>query len=284
MPGTPSLEVSQSYVTSVLGGGTPSMEVSQAFAIAIANFPTESMEVSQGFVQTIIGGADSSIEVAQSFVIAVVRGRVDDPNIRAWTFTLDGHDFYVLRLGNNETLVFDVTTEQWSRWGSGEDALWTALTGANWVGGNTFAQDYGSNVIVGCDSNGSLFFLDPNKPHDDAVLDGRDPVPFRRRVTGQIPLRGYNQARVFEVQVLGSVNDLDPGSDLSMELLYSDDRGDNYVSAGVITAVDQDFDVRASWRSLGSFSSPGRLFRVEDYGALKRIDSMTVSTSLSNEG
>ena len=91
--------------------------------------------------------------------------------------------------------------------------------------------------------------------------------------------RGYDSTRVFEVQLLGSLGQTDGISDLEVELLYSDDRGDSYVSAGAITTQDDNYDIRASWRSLGSFRSPGRLFRIEDDGALKRIDSLTVSTN-----
>jgi hypothetical protein len=283
MPDTPNIEVSQSRVSSISGGTTGGLEISQAVVGSVLNFPTEGLEVSQTHVTTLLDKF-SPIEVSQAVVTVICRGRVDDPTIRAWTFTLDGHDFYVLRLGNQETLVYDMLTEQWSSWSSGEGFLWNAYTGTNWTGGNGFAKSQGSNVIVGADSNGSLFFLDPNKPEDDAASSGRDSVPFRRRVTGQIPLRGYDKVRVYEIQVLGSVNDLDLGSLPGMELLFSDDRGDTYVSAGTIDAVDQDFNVRASWRSLGSFASPGRLFRIEDYGALKRIDSLTVNTNLNKEG
>jgi hypothetical protein len=277
---TPSIEVSQAFVSSINGGDTLSVQISQAFVAAVANFPTEQIQVSQGFVTLLSGGTDRAIEVSQAMVLVICRGRVDDPKIRAWTFTLDGHDFYVLRLGNTETLVYDLTTEQWSVWGAAEENLWSAYTGINWIGGNGFAAQFGSNIIVGADSNGSIFFLDPDKPNDDAVVTGRGPSPFRRRLTGQIPLRGYNYTRVFEVQLLGSVSDLDNGATEDIELLYSDDRGDNYVSAGTIATIDGQYDIRASWRSLGSFSSPGRLFRFQDFGALKRVDSITINTNL----
>lgn len=282
MASTPSIELSQASVFSITGGASPQVEVSQAFVLSVANFPTESVELSQALVQTITGGSTDDVQLSQAYVTVVARGRVDDPSIRAWTFTLDGHDFYVLRLGNEETLVYDMLSEQWSVWITEQQGYWSVYTGTNWVGGNKFASTFGSNIVVGSDANGSIFFLDPNKPDDDAAVTGRNPSSFRRRVTGQIPIRGYDSARVYEVQLLGSVSDLDPNAGADIELLYSDDRGDSYVSAGIITTVDQDFDIRANWRSLGSFRSPGRLFRVEDFGALKRIDSLTVSTSMDD--
>lgn len=277
---TPSIELSQADVGVVTEAGGD-LQVSQLDVIALYNFPTEFLQSSQMDTLVVVNGL-REMQISQMDVIAVVRGRVDDPQVRAWTFTLDGHDFYVLRLGNAETLVYDMTTEQWSVYSTGTESYWSVYTGVNWIGGNTFAAAFGSNIIVGSDANGSLYFLDPNKPNDDAALEGRSPVPFRRRVTGQIATRGYDVSRVFEVQLIGSMGDLDAGALTSIELLYSDNRGDSYVSAGTITSIENDYDVRASWRSLGSFRAPGRLFRIEDDGALKRIDSLTVNATLND--
>jgi hypothetical protein len=57
-----------------------------------------------------------ALRVPQADVLAYVRGRIQNPKLRAWTFTLDGHDFYVLRLGMDLTLVYDVYSEQWMDW------------------------------------------------------------------------------------------------------------------------------------------------------------------------
>lgn len=282
MVATPNIRVSQSDVVGVNESGQD-IQVSQADILSVYNFPTEFLQASGADV-SYVSKTLENIQVSHADVVAVVRGRVDDPSIRAWTFTLDGHDFYVLRLGNEETLVYDLTSQQWSVWGSDVFNYWWTYTGANWFGGNTFASVYGSNVIVGSDSNGSLYFLDPLKSKDDSPVDGRDEFSFTRQVTGQLPVRGYNNVRVYEVQLLGSVSQLGTDFDTDIELLYSDDRGDSYVSAGVITTSPQDYDIRASWRSLGSMNSPGRLFRIQDTGALQRVDTITANTSLKPNG
>jgi hypothetical protein len=281
MAATPSIQVSQGDVN-VISSATGNIQISQADTAAVYNFPAEEIQTSQVDVQVSYQGA-SKMQVSQVDVIAIVKGRVDDPSIRAWTYTLDGHDFYVLRLGNDETLVYDVATEQWSVYTTGNSAYWSVYTGTNWIGGNNFAKDYGSNVIVGSDSNGALFFLDPTKPEDDS-LAGNYIVPFLRRITGQLISRGYNYNPLYEVQLLGSLNQESLALDLDVELLYSDDRGDSYVSAGTITTVPNDYTVRGSWRSLGSFTSPGRLIRIEDHGALARIDSLTVNLGEAEDG
>lgn len=274
MASTPSIEVSQADIVSINESGQD-IQVSQADITSVFNIPALFLQVSSGDI-TYVSKNINAIQVSQADVLAIVRGRVSDPAIRAWTYTLDGHDFYVLRLGNDETLVYDLATEQWSVYLTGNETYWNVYTGANWVGGNSFVSNFGSNIIVGSDSNGSLFFLDPNKTTDDSAVDGRSAIPFVRRITGQIISRGFDAKPVFEVQLLGSINELAENADSSVELLYSDDRGDSYVSAGTINTVDQQYDIRGSWRSLGSLVGPGRLFRVEDYGALARIDSLTV--------
>jgi hypothetical protein len=281
MTATPSIRVSQGDVN-VVSSSAGDIQVSQADTTAVYNFPAEEIHASQADIELAYQGA-SKMQVSQVDVIAVVRGRTDDPSIRAWTYTLDGHDFYVLRLGNDETLVYDVASEQWSIYTTGNFSYWSVYTGANWVGGNNFAKVYGSNVIVGSDSNGALFFLDPTKPEDDSLV-GNYVIPFLRRVTGQLVSRGYNYNPLYEVQLLGSLNQENLALNLDVELLYSDDRGDSYVSAGKITTVPNDYTVRGSWRSLGSFTSPGRLIRIEDYGALARIDSITVNLGEAEGG
>ena len=280
MAATPSIEVSQGDVLSV-NDSASNIQVSQSDVLSVFNVPAVSIEASSADVSYVSKNLDM-IEVSQADILAIIKGRVDDPAVRAWTFTLDGHDFYVLRLGNTETLVYDVTSQQWSVWGSNDLISWFVYTGSNWVGGNTFAAEFGSNIVVGSDANGSIYILDPSKAKDDSPVAGREPSSFTRQVTAQMPVRGYNAVRVFEVQLLGSVNELEDSFDTDIELLYSDDRGQSYISAGIITTVPDDYDVRASWRSLGSFDAPGRLFRIEDTGALQRIDSLSANTSMDN--
>lgn len=281
MPATPNIETSQADIAVVSGSSAGDIQLSQGDMLAIFNIPTEAIDVSQADL-VFVSKSSQDVQVSQLDVIAVIRGRVDDPAVRAWTFTLDGHDFYVLRLGNDETLVYDLTTEQWSVYSSGLEPYWSVYTGANWVGGNGFAAALGSNIVVGSDANGALFFLDPTKAEDDPQVEGRDVTPFVRRVTGQLVSRGYSANPMYEVQLLGSLNQEALASNLDVELLYSDDRGDNYVSAGAVTTVPGDYSVRGSWRSLGSFSSPGRLVRIQDFGALTRIDSLTVNLGEGN--
>ena len=88
------------------------------------------------------------------------------PQARVWTFSLDGHDFYVLRLGDSETLVYDLYSEQWVDWANFQKEFWRANNGQNWAGASKLAYTYGSDVVVGDDTYGLLWFLDPEQPYD----------------------------------------------------------------------------------------------------------------------
>jgi hypothetical protein len=275
------LESSQDFVTTVNAAVAPEVQGSNAFVAALVSYPADFVDTSSARM-TVIASGNEFVDTSQAYVTALARGSVSDPKVRAWTFTLDGHDFYILRLGNEETLVYDLTSEQWYSWGTGDNSLWQAYTGINWTGGNRFSSVAGSNVTVGADSNGTIWFLDPDSDMDEGLFVENAPTPFLRRVTGQVLSKGYGRYRVNQVQLLGSIGSLSNDTLDTVTLSYSDDRGNSYVPAGTITLAGTDYAARANWRSLGSFSQPGRLFRVEDYGALRRVDSLTMETDMGD--
>jgi len=220
------------------------------------------------------------IDVAQGAVLAAVRGRVYDPKVRAWTFTLDGHDFYVLKLGNDGTIVYDVLAQQWYEWGSGEERLWRAYYGNNWLGGRKFADEYGSNIIVGDDSNGSLYFLNPlGNVDDDASAGALLPRPFLREIMGQIAMRGYDMKSCYAVSLMGAIGETNDVTLTAITLFTSDDDGHAYDEHETLNVDPGDWQARVDWNSgLGSFQAPGRLFLVQDRGALQRIDWLDMTT------
>lgn len=260
---------------------SPEVRATQVGVIALSSIPAPEVRSQQVGVMVAASAPAPEVRSQQTGVMAVGIGRVRDPQVRAWTFTLDGHDFYVLRLGNQETLVFDMLSQQWYRWADTDSSLWGAYTGANWVEGNRFSADKGSNILVGSDANGSLFFLDPDKDEDDSASEGREPSPFVRRVTAQIPVRGYDRFALYEVQLIGSTSQVEDSELTDINLSYSDDRAATYQDAGTVSIDQGDLDARATWRSLGSFRLPGRIIRIEDDGALKRIDSLTMNIDAS---
>lgn len=240
----------------------------------IFNVPTMEIMVSQTDLVT-VRQVTTNIEVSALDAIVIFTGRTDDPFVRAWTFTLDGHDFYVLRLGNEETLIYDNLVGEWYLWGSGlESDLWRAYVGTNWRGANRWAPALGSDVVVGDDGNGSLYLLNPESDTDDDALVGVDlQRPFTRQIIAQAVLTGgYDYVSCFSVQLFGSVGQMLEAGDVHLEI--SDDRSETYWSAGTVSIQPENYDLRVEWDSLGSMRAPGRLFRITDTGAIHRIDNL----------
>lgn len=251
--------------------GGADLRAAQAGVMAVAIWPAENVNASQAGVVSVTE-ASTAIRVAQAGVMIVARGRVADPALRAWGFWLDAHWYYVLRLPTGTTLVYDLSTEQWSIWGSGDSSLWRAFHGTNWLGSGALTN-YGSNVLVGDDGNGSLYFLDPlGHADDDAVAGSEIQRPFLREVSGQIITSGTGWTPCFGVRLSGPIGDVDDDTLLTVTLSTSDDRGHSYDDQGAITLTPGDYGARAEWLALGSFPPPGRLFKLSDYGAIQRID------------
>jgi hypothetical protein len=255
----------------------PDVQVSQSAVLALGIYPAEFIQSSQAALSAVTDSV-LDIEASQLSILVLAAGRTADPKVCAWTFTQDGHDYYVLRLGTVETLVYDTHAQQWYNWGSGSAGLWRAFTGTNWLGGTGLGGPW-SNVVVGDDGNGALYFLDPNGTYDDSALTGsEDPQPFTRIAQGQIALRGYASVPCYGVELLGSVGDLPEDTTLTAVTLYtSDDRGHTYDDCGTVTVEPGAYDTRVQWQSLGSMTTPGRLFKVVDDGALKRIDGFEMA-------
>lgn len=239
-----------------------------------ANYPAEELRLSnvQAFV---VPELDTTVKVTLARVFVVGRGRVSPRFLRAWTFTLDGHDFYVLHMPT-ETLVYDLSSERWHVWGSDDAALWRGWLGRQWITNLPTAQNYGSNIVVADDSRSTLYFLSPEDAVDDSGnFDIDEPRPFKRVLTGQVTLRGRSWTPCNGVSIMGSVGQLLNETYNTVELETSDDIGVTYVSHGTCEVVDGDPLARLEWLSLGSMTAPGRLFRVTDYGALVRVDDLS---------
>lgn len=180
---------------------------------------------------------------------------------RAWTFTLDGHTFYVLDLGDEGTFCFDVITMQWCRF------ITDGYTGWNMRNGTQWQQD---RIVAGDTLNGIVWELDP-----DAVLDDgwRD---IDHTVTAIISLRTRIAVGCDALRVQASTGQLDDVNGTTMTLTFSDDQGKTWSRDYVIDLSEDAFSSEIAWRSLGSFAAPGRVFQITDVGGTIRIDGADV--------
>lgn len=269
-------QVSQSFALAIdeVGGEA---KVSQMMPLAVINYPSDEVKAQQALSYAVNKRTDD-VEIYQAFAMVVVRGLPEWPICRAWTFTLDGHDFYVLNTVE-ETLVCDLSTEppSWFVWGSGDSSLWRGWVGRQWIAKLPSEDAFGTNILVGDRVNGTLYFLNPQLPADDNPdFDVESTQSFRRVITGQVVIRGRTAVPCYGVELTGSPPQLYDDTLNTVELLISDDRGSSYVSCGIITVEENSYDQRFDWLSLGSMTSPGRLLQIVDYGALTRVDDLEI--------
>lgn len=264
-----------------------SADISQLLAVVIGDSTdtrsdasqVQVLSVYQGHTTTSFSSQDQGIVVAETKpttylsqinIISVWKIKEADPMIRAWTFTLDGHDFYVLQLGSIETLVYDVYSEQWMTWADGNFDIWKLNTGRNWIQSGDKPDTYGSNVLAGDYNDGTLYLFDPTYPYDDQGNTTEN--VFYRVAQSFIPTRAAGKVPVYSIDVYGSLGYTTTAQDVTLQ--YSDDNGTSYTTAAVKTVPINEPNFRLEWRGMGSFTRPGRLFKIIDSGALHRLDGM----------
>lgn len=241
------------------------------------NYPTNFVQATDG-KGAVVSVPKVDIEVTQARMMVLTKGRIANPKLRVWTFTLDGHDFYVLRLGDDTTLLYDLASEQWVEWTYDSLPFWRPNTGMTWIGSEALAHTLGSSVVVGDDTYGLLWFLDPEQAFDEHpdYLNPAQQIPFTRIVTGQVLASGRQNIPCYAIFLEGdnyglTAEDFVP----SVTLETSDDQGRTFDKHDTLTVTpDYDQDNAYTWPSLGQISSPGRIFRVTDNGVFARIDSM----------
>jgi len=176
---------------------------------------------------------------------------------RASKFVLDGHTFYVIRLGELGTWAYDLATGQWAQWSTLGQGEWNAEYCWDWFNG-AVCGDRDFPVIRDIDATSTL---------DEEVKS------IKRTTTGLWPHRGRSYLPCDIVLVTASVGSPDV-DDIPMSLSFSDDYGNTF-STPVTVALDSgDFSQRVSYRSLGSIRAPGRVFELTDTGGAVRIDSV----------
>lgn len=217
------------------------------------------------------GSNNVSTDVSQmTLLVAYGTGEPFTARQTAWTFTLDGHKFYVLPLGPEGDWAYDVTTNEWCQ-------LQTdGFNGINF----THGVMWGLRIMGGDLLYPYLYELDPNQSLDE------DFRTITHTVTGGIPLRGRYNVGVANFTITASVNDIQSvGEDI--DLSFSDDNGNTWSPDFSITLTGVGSQ-KLIWNSLGSFTNPGRIFRVVDHAGPVRIDGadvvLTGSTGEADSG
>lgn len=260
-----------------LTGGKADLRLTQGAALVLYNHHTATIHTTQGTIETLVGGKPN-LKTTQATILVLYNIGSENRKLRAWGFSLDGHDFYVLRLGTSNTLVYDLTTQQWSEWSSPSLNYLRAHLGLNWDGlaKTTLDKGYAWNVVGGDDTTGNLWILDPNYGRDDNA-DGTNSA-FTRQAIGAIPNRLRQSQQCGAVYLTANLgNPALTGDTVLLET--SDDSGNNWTNHGTITVVSGSTTQELSWLGLGLITAPGRLFRITDSGALGRISSLDMRSA-----
>lgn len=259
-----STDVSQFDTLGALAG-QPGSQVGQ-FALLSAYGPlaTQGADATQLAVLSAISAGSNNVSTDVSQIVMLSAYGSGEPFTQrqsAWTFTLDGHKFYVLPLGPEGDWAYDDTTNSWCQLKT------DGFNGINF----THGVMWGLRIMGGDQLYPYLYEMDPNQKLDE------DWRPITHVVTGGIPLRGRYNVGVANFTVTGSWGTLQESGD-AVTLNFSDDNGYTWSNDFTITTTGSGSQ-KFIWNSLGSFTNPGRIFKITDTAGPMRIDGADVVLS-----
>lgn len=180
-----------------------------------------------------------------------------------WSFRYNRHDFYVIS-SPLFTLVYDITSDLWSRWDTYLLPYWVAQSGAQ----------VNSTVYCGNVSSNKLYKLDEGVS-DDGLQVIREVAGFIGNYAKPIPC---SEVVVYVNSGWSPSYIVEP----FLELRWSDDLGATW-SDYVAESLGQrgDFQRSVSFRSLGLINDPGRVFEFRMSSFVRiRIDYVMMNERL----
>lgn len=234
----------------------------------VAYGPPNTLQVRKSDHPALISRAAGPNVTTRSTQIAVMTAYFDSQPIverqTAWTFILDGHRFWVLPLGEEGDWAYDTTTQEWCQLSS------QGFDGLNF----THGVMWGLRIMGGDSLYGYLYELDPTQPFDEGWRE------IQRIVTGGIATRGRSAVGVANFSLTASVGD-DASIDMPIILSFSDDNGVTW-SSGIDMPLTDAGSQLLIWNALGSFSQPGRIFRITDTAGPVRLDGADCVLTIGN--
>lgn len=263
----PAVEIRTTEVDVLIAGTAASIELrlSSGYALTAVNFPTPA-ERTSGLEGLVTVKNDIPLRVTEAVVLVAVKLGAESHQLRAWTFTQDDHDFYVLGLGTlYPTLVLDLLTNQWSEWNTEGLINWRTSTGMAW--------DYEN--IAGDLTEGIIWNISADERRDDFSSDIADARPIISIVRGMFPVRLRNALGCYRADL--TLSEFAPAQvGVGITLRTSDDYGHSWQDHGFRLFDDVNTFYEISWASLGIMTQPGRIFEIEDSGVAARIDALDI--------
>jgi len=164
--------------------------------------------------------------------------------LRAWAFDTDGHRLYILTTEFG-TWAYDVSSQQWSEFGSYGRPFWRAHVGDS---ADTF-------VVCGDDEEGLLYRVDQERANDNGE-------PMVREVTGGAPVAGgMVRCNSFELYATTGTA-TDPNLYPRARVAWSDDLETYGDYEEVALQPEGRYGEPVRIWSLGAMRYPGRLFKI----------------------
>lgn len=183
------------------------------------------------------------------------RIRLGTGNPVAWTFGLDGHEFYVLDVPGQGTYAYDASTTAWCEFSSGLTAGWRAHVG----------YQEGGDLFAGAKDAATIWRLSPESATDDGA-------PFLRAVTASVPLATKPPRNDSASIGIGA------SADCTVRMRWKDGQ-DEYPDYYEALSVRAPIDVATIYR-LGMPDQPYRTFEVSVIDPVRvRISGMVANQS-----
>lgn len=243
------------------------MRVSQALMFVAEATDAEAIRSTQ-ISGIVVAEPDISLRVTQAVYLVAIRRDAGSRRLRAWTFTQDDHDFYVLHLDDDKTLILDLMTNQWSVWKSDGIDVWRASIGGRW----------GVDNVAGDHVAGLLWDINPDERSDDAITGvAGDRVPIQSIIRGLYPMRLRNALSCYRAVLTVSQGDPEVvGGGVGIQLRTSDDFGRTWQDHGLLVLDQADTEYDIAWPSIGLITAPGKIFEIIDTGYARRIDALDI--------
>ena len=243
----------------VVAGNAPSRAGSLTALVVITPGPSSSARAAQMPALVVYAKESFTVSRASQLTALAVYGTGTGvpERSRAWSFTFDGHTFYVLDLGTEGTFLYDMVTGQWSQFQTAGFSTWNMHAGTTW----------GEGRVAGGDALGGFVWeLNPDMTVDEGFRS------LTHIVTGGLATRSRVRLAVESLRLTASVGQNTDSLGATVSLRWSDDLGKTWSAYQTISLTSSNFNGEIAWRSLGSFAAPGRVFEISDTGGMVRID------------
>jgi hypothetical protein len=177
----------------------------------------------------------------------------------AWTYTMGGHEFYVITVPSHFTLVYDAKTKTWHQRSGAFSSNLPTQHPVSCIAGNVTSGGTTGNLIVGdYNATGKLWVLQQDTYQWDSVN-------MPRRITSPLlstPNEGKLRISEIQIDIEEGVNTgAETGDDGQLAFSYSKDGGHTYSSGTVQLELGTSYTHRLIKRKLGW----GRLWNFRVY-------------------